>query len=195
MLAGADGNVSYRISNDEIVITPSGISKARMSEDDFCIINIDGEILHGKPSSERLMHLQIYHSCPSAKAVIHAHPPHAIAWTLANTSMSELPSKSLPEIILAAGKIPFVQYARTGTQAMGDVLIPYLPNQRSFILKNHGAVTWGESLDEALLGMERVEHTAHILYLAKNMGEISELPKEEIQALHEKRKTIGSKLL
>lgn len=195
MLAAADGNISYRVSDNEILITPSGVSKANAKPEDICLIDINGNIKSGKPSSERLMHLQVYKSCPEAKAVVHAHPPHAIAWTVAHPELSELPSTCLSEVILAAGKIPFVPYARPSTQAMGDNLKPFLPDCRLMILSRHGAISWGESLEEAAMGMERLEHSAQILYLSESLKELTHLPSDEVNALKEMRKKIGPKTL
>jgi L-fuculose-phosphate aldolase len=195
MLAGADGNISFRISDDEILITPSGIAKAFMAPEQMAVINLKGEILDGKPSSERLMHLEVFRSCPKAKAIVHAHPPTAIAWSIAFPTLKKLPSECLSEVILATGDIPFVPYARPGTEAMGEVLKPFLPNSRAMILRSHGAITWGEDLDEAYRGMERIEHSAQILATAKQLGQLHSLPPEEIAYLYEMRKTIGDILL
>jgi len=195
MLAAADGNISYRLSDDEILITPSGIAKAFMNAEQIAVINLKGEVLSGKPSSERLMHLEIFRATPKARAVIHAHPPTAIAWSIAQPTLIKLPSDCLSEVILATGDIPFVPYARPGTEQMGAVLKPFLPQHRALILRNHGAVTWGEDLDEAYRGMERIEHSAQILAAAKQIGTLHSLPKEEIEYLYELRKKIGDILL
>ncbi len=195
MLAAADGNISYRISDDEILITPSGIAKGFMNPEQMAVINIKGDILEGKPSTERLMHLEVYKSSPKAKAVVHAHPPTAIAWSIAQPELKKLPSDCLSEVILATGDIPFVPYARPGTEQMGLVMKPFLPQHRALILRCHGAVAWGEDLDEAYRGMERIEHSSQILATAQKLGGLHPLPKEEIAYLYELRKKIGEVLL
>ncbi len=195
MLSAADGNISYRVNNNFILITPSGIAKAFMTAKDIAIINIEGAILHGKPSTERLMHLEIFKTCQKAKAVIHAHPTTAIAWSIARPDINKLPSDCLSEVILATGDIPFAEYARPGTSAMGDVLKPFLPQHRALILRRHGAVTWGEDLDEAHRGMERIENSAQILAEAIKLGGLHPLPPDEVQYLYEHRKKIGDILL
>ena len=195
MLAGADGNISYRMTDQEILITPSGISKAFMDAEQMAVININGDTLEGKPSSEKLMHLEIFRRCPQAKAVVHAHPPTAIAWTVARPDLEKLPSNCLSEVILATGDIPFVPYARPGTSSMGEVLVPYLPQHQALILRNHGAVCWGADLEEAYRGMERIEHSAQILATAEKLGGLKPLPQEEIDYLYELRKKIGNILL
>ncbi|PIQ51773.1 MAG: aldolase, partial [Comamonadaceae bacterium CG12_big_fil_rev_8_21_14_0_65_59_15] len=130
LLAAADGNLSYRFSDQEIVITPSGKNKSRLKPEDLAWMNLKGEILAGQPSSERLMHLEIYRKVPEARAIVHAHPPTAIAWSLARPDLRELPTEALPEVILAAGKIPVVPYARPGTLEMGTRILPFLPDCR-----------------------------------------------------------------
>lgn len=195
MLSAADGNISLRLNNNEILITPSGIAKAFMQAEDMAIVTLDNKIIVGNPSSERLMHLEVYHTCPQAQAVIHAHPVTAIAWSIAKPQLKKLPSDCLSEVILATGDIPFVDYARPGTQAMGDVLKPYLPQHRAMILRRHGALTWGNDLEEAYRGMERIENSAQILMTAEQLGGLHPLPLEEIQYLYEMRKKIGDVLL
>lgn len=195
MLAGADGNISYRVSDDEILITPSGIAKAFMNEEQMAVININNEIISGKPSSERLMHLEIFRSCPQAVAIVHAHPPTAIAWSIAQPDLKKLPSDCLSEVILAAGDIPFVPYARPGTSQMAEVLKPFLPKHRALILRAHGALAWGADLDEAYRGMERIEHSAQILATAQRLGGLNPLPAEEVQYLYQLRQQIGEVLL
>lgn len=195
LLSAADGNISYRISNEEILITPSGISKAYISESDIAVITLENKILSGNPSSERLMHLEVYKKCPEARAVIHAHPTHAIALSIAQPSWKKLPSDCLSEVILACGDIPFVEYARPGSIEMGTALHPYLPDSKALILKRHGALTWGQDLEECYRGMERIENSAQIISIALQCGGLHPLPAEEVKALYELRKKIGNVLL
>ncbi len=194
MLAAADGNISMRVS-DGILITPSGQSKAFIDIKDIGLITIDNEILYGQPSSERLMHLAVYKKCDQARAVVHAHPPTAIAWTVAYPDSKELPNNCLSEIVLAAGRIPIIPYARPGTVAMGEVLEPFVLEHKLMILSRHGALCWGDSMDEALMGMERLEHSAEILYRAQLLGGLSFIDDAEMQALWDLRKKIGNKTL
>ncbi len=195
LLASADGNVSVRIDNEQILITPTGMSKARLKTSDLATIDLANRILDGKPSGERLMHLEVYKHCPKAKAVVHAHPPTAIAWSVAHPKLRELPSECLSEVILAAGRIPIVDYQRPGTLAMGEALRPYLPEHRIMILARHGAITWGETLEEAYNGMERLEHSAEILMKAMLLGGLSALPDSEVEELRRMRKALGEKIL
>lgn len=192
LLSAADGNISARVSENEILITPSGLNKAFIGPGDLALIRPDGTILEGNPSGERLMHLEIYARCPEARAVVHAHPPTAIALSLARPRWTELPAGSLSELILACGRIPVVGYARPGTAAMGEVLRPFLPECRVMVLARHGGLSWGESLMEAYNGMERLEHTARILSEAERLGGAHPMPAGEVEALKELRKEMGN---
>jgi L-fuculose-phosphate aldolase len=194
-LAAADGNISVRTETNRVLITPSGVSKARMSPEQMAAIDMSGNEIMGRASTEREMHLAIYKTCTKARAVVHAHPPHAIAWTISHPQMRELPYRSMSELIIAAGRIPIADYARPGTVQMAQVLEPFLPEFRLIILGRHGALAWGETLEEALSGMERLEHSAHILKLALDMGQLSELPAEEVEYLQSLRKKLGEKVL
>lgn len=195
LLAAADGNISYRISDQAIHITPRGKSKADLQTAELACLDISGRILKGDPSSERLMHLAIYRAVPQARAIVHAHPMTAIAFTLARPHWTEIPTESLPEVILAAGYIPIAPYARPGSAAMGDVLLPYLPECRLLVLGRHGAVCWGESLAEAYQGIERLEQICTILHLAESLGGAQPLPEAEIEALKTLRQSIGPQII
>lgn len=194
-LAAADGNMSYRLADGRILITPAGSAKAFIQPEDIAVITSDNTVVSGNPSSERQMHLAIYQHCLEAKCVVHAHPPMAIAWSIAYPDLQTLPNRCLSELILACGSVPIVPYARPGTQAMGSTLIPYLPQHRLMILARHGALAWGDTLEEATNGIERLEHTAKILCYAQQLGGITNLPDEEITFLEKLRAKIGNRLL
>jgi L-fuculose-phosphate aldolase len=195
LLAAADGNVSIRLPDDTVLITPAGANKARLAEGSLARVALDGGILQGRPSTERAMHLAVYRACADARVVIHAHPPTAIAWTLARPGLAELPTDALPELLLAAGRVPIVPYARPGTEEMGSVLLPFLPAHRLLLLARHGALAWGESMEEAVNGIERVEHSALILKAAEELGGSTPLPPLELEALRALRARIGPRLL
>ncbi|MGZ6132749.1 MAG: class II aldolase/adducin family protein [Myxococcaceae bacterium] len=194
LLAAADGNVSVRQADGSIVLTPAGANKARLRPGSLARVTLDGRILEGRPSTERAMHLAVYRACPEARVIVHAHPPTAIAWTLARPDLTELPTDALPELLLAAGRVPIVPYARPGTEEMGAVLLPFLPAHRLLLLSRHGALAWGESMEEAVNGIERVEHSAIILKAAAELGGTTPLPETELEALRALKVRIGPRL-
>jgi L-fuculose-phosphate aldolase len=195
LLAASDGNLSARLPDGRIVMTPSGVPKATLRLEDLTYLGPDGAILSGPPSSERSMHLAIYQSVPGAKAIVHAHPPTAIAWSLARPDLKELPSDGLPEVILAAGRIPIVPMAIPGTETMGANLLPFLPEHRLLILARHGGLCWGEHMAEAAGGMERLEQVAVILWKAETLGGAKPLSSTEIAELRALRAKIGPRII
>lgn len=195
LLAAADGNVSVRLPDGRIAITPRGVPKSELLLQDFAFLDPDGTVLSGDPSSERRMHLAVYRAVPEARAVVHAHPVTAIAWTLARPELAELPSGALPEVILAAGRIPIVPMALPGTETMGATLLPFLPEHRLMILARHGGLAWGESLQEAVGAMERLEQVARILLAAEQLGGAKPLAEEDLFELRAIRRKLGPRLM
>jgi len=199
LIASADGNVSLKTRDGKLLITPSGRNKAFLSPEEIVVLDANGAASEGKPSSELLMHQEIYARCPKAAAVVHAHPPTAIAWTISHPELKELPVQYMSELILAVGQVPIVPFARPGTNEMAEKLRPFLPERRVMILAKHGALAWGESLSEAYNGMERIEHSAQILMnavaLAGGLNWLDPLNPEDIKWLRDKRRELGERTL
>ena len=195
MLAACDGNISVRLDNDTIFITPSGMPKFLVSGKDIAVVDLNGKVIEGKPSSEMLMHLEVYKMRPDARAVIHAHPPTAVAYSIAHPKAEEIPGKSFSELILAVGKIPVVPFQVPGSLEMGTALHPFIKNSKVMVLARHGALSFGDDLIEAYNGMERLEHSCEILLKAQSFGAVTELDEQTIDALYAMRKEIGDKTL
>ena len=195
LLAASDGNLSVRLPNGLIAMTPSGVPKAKVELSDLAYVQLDGTVYSGRPSSERAMHLAVYRAVPEARAIVHAHPPTAIAWSLARPELRELPAEGLPEVILAAGSIPIVPMALPGTEAMGTNLLPFLPQHRLLILARHGGLCWGEGMTEAAGGMERLEQVATILWKAETLGGAQPLAPAALQELRALRARLGPRII
>ena len=187
LVAGTDGNISVRLEPDRILITPTGFSKGRLSPDDMVIVDSNGKKLQGghEASSEMLMHLFVYKKRPDVTACVHAHPPHATAFAVAGISLVE---DILPEVVLFVGGIPLTDYAPPGTDAVPRALEPHIENHNAFLLRNHGLLTLGRSLDEACQRHETVEHYAQIVHLARQLGSPNRLPSEDYERLQRMRR-------
>lgn len=190
LIFACDGNISMRMADGTILMTPSGWHKGFLTPDLMAHATIDGKVVKGSPSSELAMHLEVYQACPEAKAVIHAHPPHAIAWSVARPELTELPAECMSEVILAVGRIPIAPFALPGTPEMATHIRDLLPEHRVMVLSRHGALSWGESLPEAFVGMERIEAAAEILYRAELLGGARPLPPEVVETLKKKRQNL-----
>ena len=195
MLAACDGNISYRCDDDTILITPSGKPKFLLEEKDIAVIDINGRVVEGKPSSEMQMHLEVYRMRADARAVIHAHPPTAVAYSIAYPEAEEIPGKSFSELILAVGRLPIIPFQMPGSPEMGTALYPYVENSKVMVLARHGAISFGEDLVEAYNGMERLEHSCEILLKAKSFCAVTELDDQTVDQLYSMRKKIGDKTL
>lgn len=195
MLAACDGNISYRVDDNTILITPSGKPKFLLDEKEIAVIDIDGKVIEGRPSSEMLMHLEVYRMRADARAVIHAHPPTAVAYSIAYPDAEEIPGSSFSELILAVGTLPIVPFQMPGSLEMGTALQPYIKSSRVMVLARHGAISFGGDLVEAYNGMERLEHSCEMLLKAKAFGAVTELDEQTIERLYAMRKKIGDKTL
>jgi L-fuculose-phosphate aldolase len=186
LVAGPDGNVSVRLADNTILVTPSGVSKVEVAPEDLVVVNLEGRVLSGSgvPSSELRMHLKIYERRSDARAVVHAHPPVATGFAVAGEGFV---APVLPEVILQMGVVPLVPYVTPGTQAFADSFEPWLEHHDAFLLANHGATTLGPSVDVAHQRMESLEHAARILLTARMLGTVHELSASDVQALRPSR--------
>jgi L-fuculose-phosphate aldolase len=194
LMAAGDGNVSCRIDSGTVLVTPRGASKAFLDAGSLAEVALDGRTVSGSPSTELDLHLEVYRRAPEAGAVCHAHPPHAIAWTLARPDDKELPADALPEVILACGSLPVAPYGIPGTRELAAKVGAYIPEHRVVVLTRHGGLAWGETLAEAAGGLERLEHAAKILHLAAQIspsGTLTPLPAAELALLRAKRAALG----
>jgi L-fuculose-phosphate aldolase len=182
LLVAMDGNLSARLDDGSILCTRAGCHKGFLTDDDLVVIDVKGQKLRGSgsPTSEMAMHLACYEERPDCMAVIHAHPPMSIAFTIANVSMARC---VLPEVVLTLGTVPTVPYATTGTRKLADDLRPYVRQHDAILMDTHGAVCLGTSLLEAFCRLETVEHTALITKTARDLGGAKELDPAEATRL------------
>lgn len=178
LLVAMDGNLSVRLSSNEILCTKAGCHKGFLTDDDLVVIDRKGQKLRGsgKPTSEMAMHLACYDERPDVQAVIHTHPPISIAFTIANVSMARC---VLPEVVLTLGTVPTVEYATTGTMTLADKIRPFVRDHDAILMDRHGAVCLGKDLLTAFCNLETMEHTALITKTARDLGGVKELPADE----------------
>lgn len=189
-VAANDGNISVRISENEFLITPTGISKGFMTPEMIIKVDGDGNVLEGdnKPTSEMKMHLLIYKERPDIHAVVHVHPPHATAFAIAGIPLDQA---LMPESVVYLGSIPLAEYGTPSTEEVPNAVQPYVKNHQGVLLENHGALTWGRDLEHAYYLMESLEFTAKINWLAKQMNGDRELSKKHVARLNEIKETMG----
>ncbi len=179
LMTSNDGNISVRMSNGCVLITPSGISKGRLALDDMLVVDLDGKIISSredrKPSSETPMHIEVYKQRDDVRAVVHAHPIFATTLTVADL---EFPIDVLPEVLLTMGEVPITRYATPSSHEDAEVIRPFVKDHNVMLLRQHGSLTFGKNLEEALIRLERIEHVSEIYWRAKMMGTVKRVPPE-----------------
>ncbi len=188
-IVAAEGNLSCRIAPDRILATASGVCKGEMGEDDLVLIDSNGLVLEGnrKPSTEIAMHLEVYRERPEVQAVVHAHPPYVLALSLTGINLDR---PYLPESVLVLGKVPFVPYARPSTQQVAESIRPFIHQTDVLVLHRHGSLTVGKSLTGAFRKLEYLEHTAYVVWLARQVGHPNPMPAEEVREVLKLRKSV-----
>ena len=175
-----DGNLSARISQNEVIATPSGVSKGFMSDDMLIKTDLDGNVITGtmKPSSELKLHLAIYKTSPELRAVNHAHPPASSAFAAAGIPLDKA---FLQETVISLGVIPVAKYAMPGSDDLADGAAGFSRDHHGVLLEHHGAVTWGDSVMQALYRMESLEFAAILAIYSGMLGSKKTMTKEQIK--------------
>jgi L-fuculose-phosphate aldolase len=181
-VAATDGNVSVRLPNGNHLTTRTAINKGLITPADIIEVDRNGDIVHGdaRPSTELGMHLFIYSQRPDVNAVVHAHPPYGTGFATARQPLSDC---LFPEVIVGLGAIPLAEYATPSTDEVPNALVPFVKMADAVLLSNHGVVTYGPDVWDAFYKMEKVEHAAHITFVARLLGGEKPLTPEQIEKL------------
>ena len=181
-VAAYDGNISARSKNNTVLITRSGICKGNVTVSDIIEIDLKGKIISGKGkiSTEHKIHLYAYQKRKEVNAVVHCHPVYATAFALLGEGFEK---HYLPEVLLTIGKVPLCKYATPSTNQVPESLEPHINFALAMLLQNHGAVTLGKNLDDAYFKMEKLEHAAKTILVAKLIGKPKELSKKNINEI------------
>jgi L-fuculose-phosphate aldolase len=190
LVAGTDGNISVRLDSDQLLCTPTMCSKGFMEPSDICLLSIGGEQLAGdkRRSSEVLLHLEIMKARPDVMSVVHCHPPHATAFALTGR---QVPLGAMAEADVFLGDVPLVPYDTPGTAKFAQSILPFVHVSNVCLLANHGAVTFGTSLEQAYNLMEVLDAYCRILLHAESLGPLSTLSPEHRSILAKIRDESG----
>jgi L-fuculose-phosphate aldolase len=184
LVSGTDGNLSIRLDSKRIMITPSGRCKGMLKPSDMVIVDFKGHKLSGirNPSSELGMHLEIYSERAEINAIVHAHPRIATGFASAGIALDE---PLCSEVLITFGTIPLAPYATPGTPELSESLHPLICGHNAILMANHGVVSYGESLLEAYLNMEVVEHVASIALVTRLLGRCRLISDEDAASLRQ----------
>ena len=190
--ASNDGNISVRLGTDRLLMTPKSVCKGFMTPDMMCITDLDGRKIQGDrdPSSEMLMHLEVYRQRPDVRAVVHAHPPIATGFAVAGIPLNRA---VLAEVLTTLGGIPIAEYATPSTSELPAAVRKFIKAHDAMLLANHGALTVGGDLFAAYFKMETIEHFAKISLVARLLGRENLISREEVDRLQGLRGAYGIK--
>ncbi|MGD8586139.1 MAG: class II aldolase/adducin family protein [Chloroflexota bacterium] len=195
-IAASDGNISARLDQRRLLITPSGLHKGMMEPDQLLVVDYDGRKIGPstaanrqlKPTSEAPMHLEAYRQRPDIQAVVHAHPPITVALSIAGVSLAEC---LLPEVIVFLGIIPTTAYATPSSEENVAAIRQLIRHHDALVLQRHGSLTVGDSPMQAFMRLETVEQNSRIAYMLKQLGASHPLPADEVRKLLRQRQEMG----
>jgi L-fuculose-phosphate aldolase len=188
---GNGGNISYRLTEEAVVCTPTLCSKADLTPSDMCLVDLEGNQLAGgrARTSEILLHLEIYKAVPQAKAVVHCHPPHATAYAITGHIP---PNCIIPEMEVFVGRVAVSPYETPGTKKFAETVIPYARDHNTILLANHGIVCWADTVTHAEWYAEVVETYCNTLLIASQIGApISTIPADKTSDLLAIKQKLG----
>lgn len=192
LMPSNNGNISVRSGDEHFLVTPSGYCKGRLKPSLMILVDGQGQVVKTHPqlalrlSSETPMHLEVYRQRPEVQAVIHAHPAYATALTVADIPF---PTDILPEVLEGLGPVPTTRFALPSSDDNALAIREHIHGHNAILIRNHGAITYGRNLDEALNHMERLESVAKTVVLAMGLGKVNRLPVRmmpELVALNKK---------
>lgn len=191
LVDGNGGNISYRIGPNEVICTPTMVSKFDLTPADLCMVDLEGNQIAGKRpvTSEILLHLEIYKKVPEARAAVHCHPPHATAYAITGLSPA---SCVLPEYEIFVGRVAIAPYETPGTAAFARSVLPYVKQHNAVLLTNHGVICWAETVTMAEWHCEILESYCGVLVLAHQLGRpVSHIPAPKGEDLRARRRSMG----
>jgi len=180
LVEGTAGNVSGRVDDGTVVVTPSSLSYEEMTLDDLVVVDLDGHVVAGSRSatSEKGVHLATLAAYPEVGAVVHCHASHASMYAVAHLP---IPAAIDEFVVYIGGDVPVGEYQPSGSDALSAEVAKHLGDRSAMLMANHGLVTIGKSVDDALHSAMVVEHNAHIMWGAHQLGDVVALPPKTIR--------------
>lgn len=193
---GTAGNISVRLGDNRFLTTPSGLAKGFMQPEQMIIVNLDGERVdepssaneHLRPTSESYMHLECYRQRDDVNGVVHAHPPTAVALTLIGYDFQQC---IIPEMVVVLGLVPTAPYSTPASPENRDAIAELIEQYDAIMLAHHGSLTVADSLWNAYLKLESLEHGANIIHRAEQLGGVQSIPAYQVEKLLAQREKLG----
>jgi L-fuculose-phosphate aldolase len=177
LVEGTAGNVSGRVDEERVVLTPSSLGYDEMTLDDLVVVDLDANVLEGtrSPTSEKALHLECFKAYPEVRGVVHCHATHASMFAVAQRP---IPAAIDEFVVYIGGDVPICDYKMSGTDDLAVEVASKLGDRSAALMANHGMVCVGKSVDDALHSALVVEHNARIMWGAAVLGGIVDLPEK-----------------
>lgn len=184
LVAGTWGNISARIDEEYMVITPSGMDYERLCPEDMVVINMNTQEYEGrlKPSVEAPIHSAIYLDRETVNGIMHTHSTYAL--TLA-TARKPIPPICDDQVQILGGDVRLAPYTMPGSKEMAESVVEALKERSGALIANHGAITVGRTLAEAFTGSQVLEKTAMIYINTQCIGGPVEISEEDVKFFHD----------
>lgn len=179
---GTSGNFSARIG-EHIVITASGSANGYLSEDDFVIIDFDGNIVVGnkKPSSEKMLHVEFYKIRQDVNYIIHVHSPYLSSFASCGMALDE---PIMAENVFYFGHIPLAEYGMPSSRDLVEKTAKYFKDFDAVLMANHGFITGGSTIKDAYLKLELAESYAQVVFNTKMLGGAVLLSEQQVEEIN-----------
>lgn len=182
---GFSGNLSARCGN-KILITATGTANGYLSEDDFALIDFEGNIIEGnkKPSSEKMLHVEFYKQREDINYIFHVHSPYLTAFSAAGKALDK---NILAEIVYCFDYIPLAEYALPGSKELVENTSKFFKDFDVVLMANHGVIVGGKDVKDAYLKLELCEAYAQTVLFSNLLGGAKMLPSEEVKKIYSLR--------
>jgi L-fuculose-phosphate aldolase len=180
LVEGTAGNVSGRVDDGTVVVTPSSLSYEEMALDDLVVVDLDANVVSGSRSatSEKGVHLATLAAYPEVGGVVHCHATHASMYAVAHRP---IPAAIDEFVVYIGGDVPVGTYQPSGSDSLSAEVASHLADRSAVLMANHGLVTVGKSVEDALHSAFTVEHNARIMWGAQQLGGVVPLPHRDVK--------------
>ncbi len=183
---GVSGNMSARCG-DKILITSSGSANGYLSEDDFVLIDFDGNVIEGKkkPSSEKLLHCAFYKMRSDVDYIIHMHSPYLSSFASAGVALDE---PIMAENVFYFGKIPLAEYGLPSSTDLVNKTAKFFDEYDAVLMANHGFIVGDKTIHDAFLKLTLAESYAQVVLNTRILGGAKVLTEQQVKEIYELRK-------
>jgi L-fuculose-phosphate aldolase len=177
LVEGTSGNISARMENGNVALTPSSLDYRVMTVDDICVVDAAGEQVAGErgPTSEKYLHMAVMNAYEDIAVCIHSHAVHATMFAVAH---QDVPSCIDEFTVYLGGDIRCTEYAPSGSPDLAEQVVKALDARGAALIANHGMVAIGTTMEKAMHNTALVERSAKIIWGAKQLGGIFPLPEK-----------------